>query len=181
MRGINLLIKQKTQSVEDVRLKKYVYSASVIGFSLLLFVSLAVFVISLSLSKKYEDYKAIEKSWVSKISSVSEVESLNLVLKQKLEAIKKVKSPLDFEEVFKALDSSSGAEVSIVSLNVNSDGLMSVEGASSSSKALMSFIDGLISDLGGSLKSAVINNLILSKDGNYKFSLALEFAKSKQK
>lgn len=181
MSGINLLKKNEAQSVEDVRLKRYVYTASVVGFSLLLLVSLAVFFISLSVSKKYEDYSEIEKSWVSKISSVSETESLNLVLKRKLEAIKKVKSPIDFEEVFRALDSSSGAEVSIISLNVNSDGLMSVDGDSSSSTALMSFIDGLISDLGGSMKSAVIDNLILSKDGNYKFSLALEFVKSKQK
>lgn len=179
MPSINLLKKKEAESVEDVRLKKYVYAGTFGGFLILILMSLAVFAVSLSVSGKAKDYVAIEKSWVDKISSMSEIESLNLVLKRKLESIKKVKSPFDFENVFTALDSLTPLGVSVVSLDISNDGLMGIDGETDNSTALMSFLDGLITSLGANLKRAVLNSLILSKDGNYRFSLALEFIKNK--
>ena len=180
MPGINLLKRNETRSLADIRLKKNVYIASVAGFFLLILISLLVFAVSLSVSKKSEDYAVIEYAWEDKISSVSEIESLNLVLKQKLEAIKKVSDPLDYEKVFTVLDSSTPTDLNIVSLDINSDGLMSIDGDASNSTALMSFLDGLVADMGANLRSAVLTNLNLLKDGNYKFSLALEFFKNKK-
>lgn len=179
MPSINLLRKKEAESVEDVRLKKYVYTGTFGGFLILILMSFTVFVVSLSVSGKAKDYAAIEKSWVDKISSMSEIESLNLVLKQKLGAVKKVKSPFDFENVFTVLDSLTPLDVSVVSLDINNDGLMGIDGESGNSTALMSFLDGLTTSLGANLKRAVLNNLILSKDGSYRFSLALEFIKNK--
>lgn len=179
MPGINLLKKNQTKSVEEIGLRRNIYTISSIGFVFLLIISITVFVLSSILSKKYDEYLTIEKNWTDKIASMSEIESLNLVLKNKIEAIKKIKAPFDYEEIFTVLDNFISPELKISSLDLNSDGIMSISGDSTSSTALMNFFDGLINGLGSSLRSAVLSNLVLSKDGNYKFSMSIEFVKNK--
>lgn len=178
-RGVNLLKESSVETLEELQLKKIVYILTVVGSIFLVLISLLVLVSSLKIKEQADGLKEVEKKWTDKIESMSKVEGDNYVLSKKMESIKQIKDTIDFYKIFSTFDEVIPKSVSIIELSLDKEGAVSIDGEATDSLSLLSFFDGLINKDKDRLRSVVLNNLILTKESLYRFSLDIKYFKNR--
>lgn len=181
MQGVNLLKIKGVETIEELRLKKIVYFSSIIISVTLILVAFVVFLFSARLNRNVSDLNLLNKQWTNKISSYSDLESYSLVISQKLAAIKKIKNSADFYGILSPFSQNFPQDLNITSLTLTREGLLSIDGSTQNSSTLIAFFDSISQTNSENLRSLVLTNLILSKEGLYRFSLNASYAINNKK
>lgn len=178
---VNLLKKQEG-SLEKARIKKIFLIFSGTFFVIAFILTAVLYIAYLGFSKQLNDVLEKERDWVLKVESLSETESYNEAIKQKMAALKQISKSSDYFEsvsLIKKLQDTSMGGISLTSLLLDSSSKVEILGEANSSTTLTNFFDQLINDKDTQIKSLLLNSLSLSKDGTYRFSLGVNILKKK--
>lgn len=174
-RDINLLKHQATLTLEELQLKKTIFILTIVGSLILVLISLIVLIVSINISNSAKDAKELEKKWTDKILTMPEAEISLFTISQKLKAAKVIKDSINYHKIFSTLNEVIQEKVTIVNITINSSGQLFIDGESLDSISLLAFFDGLISKDKDGLKYVMLNNLTLTKDKIYRFSIGAKY------
>lgn len=177
--GVNLLRESAVETLEELQVKKTVYMLTLIGSLVLVVVSILVFMVSLNLNEKAKELRDSDVKWTERIKALSDVESYNFSISKKMASIKKIEDTADFYSIFSTLNTVIPVNVNITQLVSGNDGQLNIEGESLDSVSLITFFDGLINSDKAKLRNVILNNLVLTKDGLYRFSLGAKYFKNR--
>lgn len=172
---INLLKNGTVLTVDEQSAQKTVYVLIAVGSIVFVVASLLVFVISVSLRNSLMEASNLEKQWADKVSSMSDTEISLFTISKKLEAVKKITDTIDFSKIFSSINEVTPNKVNISQMKLDKEGLIFIDGDSPDSLSLIAFFDQLINKDRQNLKYVTLNNLSLSKDGVYRFSISAKY------
>jgi hypothetical protein len=181
VQGINLL---KPQRAKDERLVSLAHSLKVGSIVLLIFYCLAVaalFSFSIYLgqiSEKTSQQIEIKKR---QLEGLKKVESLQLVLKQRLSSLTELISgeKVSYQEWLDQLDKILEPGITIKEISITDSGVMTISGDASQATVLARFLDKLAGE-NPIFSTVVLSSISRQKDGSYLFNVDLKTSNAKQ-
>lgn len=175
LKGINLLITEKKFSAKKIQIIRLVKVGSVI--LLIFYCVVAVGTFSVWAYLQSESQKVQEELNLKKqrITALKKIESLQVVLKQRLSSLNQVlgEKKFDYKGVLAYLEGLSSPEITLGGIDLSSDGKLSFSGTATNAFSLGDFIEKVSSEE-GIFSSVVLSSVSRKADAGYKFGLDVE-------
>jgi len=179
--GINLL---KVERKRDERLVNLAHSLKVGSIVLLIFYSLmvtALFSFSIYLGQESTKTTKEIETKQRQLEGLKKVESLQLVLKQRLSSLTELMSKrgASYQEWLSQLDQKSEPGITIKQITILDSGVMKISGSASQATVLTRFLDKLAEE-NPIFSTVVLTSISRQKDGSYLFNIDLKTSNATQ-
>lgn len=170
--GIEFLQVERPETKQEVLATKLKAASIVVLIVYALFLG-GVFSTWFYLQKQEE--RVLEQIELKKnqVKELQEVESLQVVLKQKLSALSPIlaKESLDYSQLLEAINGLAGESVSLSGFEMTEDGQIDFSGQAANAVQLADFLDNLIAQEGLGFKKVILSSITRNIDGSYAFNI----------
>lgn len=173
-REINLLVSKKKRSFREGQLVRLVKVSSVLLLILYFLVSLGVFSFWLYIREESQKLSQEMTSKREKIAALEKIESLQILLKQRLSSLKTISDEgfLDYKGFLVYLAQFSSAEIAFKDITISQDGNLSLSGEAINALTLADFLDQISGEKGRNLfERIVLSSISRQENGSYSFGL----------
>lgn len=173
-RGISFLISREEPSFQKGHFVRLAKVGSLVLLIFYLFVSLAVFSFWLYFGQESQRVNREMTLKKEEIASLKKIESLQILLKQRLSSLKAIseETSFDYKGLLVYLAQLSSAEVVFKNVAVSQKGEIVLSGEAVNGRVLADFLDQISGEKGRDLFARVIlSSISRQKGGNYSFDL----------
>lgn len=174
-KGINLLRVKEEVSERAIKFKRFLQVGSILLLIFYILILGGVFSFWFIQQRESQIVREKVKQAEAKITELQKIESLQLVLKERLQSLTSIfgKEEINYKDVLSQLERLTPSGVDLESIDLAKDGGITISGSAENSLSLGEFLVNLTDPEEENFESVALSSISREENGIFKFSLAL--------